>query len=369
MMKNQKILEQEQQAILLSPADWLRYFTYAEQHTLGSSLCIQLMGTVSWCGALLGAPQYNGYYALSLVYLAGLVLTTWLTAKGTNIISRTCGRIAYVMVLSEALMFLLQSSPNQVIWSLAVGAVIVIAMSPLHSDPLSFMLCGVVISGQLMLRYLNVILSSSEAVWMLCLLVFPLVFGAMLNYLYLVERARGYMANLRLVDLAYVDSLTRINNRSAFLSELHQASTTSSNLPLCFMLLDVDNFKAINDQHGHAMGDCTLHGIAQRIRAIAGAACCGRLGGEEFGIFLHATPGQALQLATVINQAIASQPISGLSVSVSIGLAASEPGMTPEQLMLQADQALYQAKQAGKNRSIFYCSTKKQKNGRRGGQS
>jgi diguanylate cyclase (GGDEF)-like protein len=122
--------------------------------------------------------------------------------------------------------------------------------------------------------------------------------------------------------------------------------------------MDLDGFKAVNDSAGHAMGDALLIHAARRIQASVRAEdTVARLGGDEFAALLEgeagAHPARAQDVAERILSAL-TQPyqIAGKEalVSASIGLTVALPGVTPDELLHQADEAMYEAKRAGKGR-------------------
>jgi diguanylate cyclase (GGDEF)-like protein len=157
---------------------------------------------------------------------------------------------------------------------------------------------------------------------------------------------------LRAIRLALTDPLTGLGNHRAFHDSLRRELERSheTGLPLTLCLLDVDDFKHVNDRHGHPAGDRVLIGVARRLRQ-GGETF--RLGGDEFAILL---PGQdeesGLETATTISRRISElRPDVQSSVSVSVGVATC-PTQSAEQeeLIRLADEALYRAKAFGKNR-------------------
>lgn len=154
------------------------------------------------------------------------------------------------------------------------------------------------------------------------------------------------------------DGLTGLPNRRAFeervteecrLTELHEE-------PLCLAIVDVDHFKRVNDTHGHSAGDLVLVAVAARLRGAAGAAAwVARLGGEEFVVLVpHADLNAAARLCESLRAAICADPVVAgevpIPVSASFGLTAFNAGEAPEAMLERADQALYAAKSAGRNR-------------------
>ncbi len=144
------------------------------------------------------------------------------------------------------------------------------------------------------------------------------------------------------------DPLTSLLNRTTFQQHYEQLERHNRSL----VLLDIDDFKAINDAHGHAVGDRTLILFAAAMQEAAGGnAILGRLGGEEFGIAYQDIPSEeAKARAETLNRLIRERDFEGVNVTVSIGLAHDPDGSKPfDRIRAEADKALYQAKDAGKD--------------------
>ena len=154
---------------------------------------------------------------------------------------------------------------------------------------------------------------------------------------------------------AVVDPLTGMLNRNALLTrvaELAQQSAITKD-PVALIVGDLDRFKLINDGHGHTAGDAVLKDVAYRIRKCLRAYDLAyRLGGEEFLVVLPgASPEHAAVVAEELRSAVERMPVAGLHVTMSFGVAASEPGeFDYESVFTEADLALYEAKHAGRNR-------------------
>jgi diguanylate cyclase (GGDEF)-like protein len=153
---------------------------------------------------------------------------------------------------------------------------------------------------------------------------------------------------------AVVDPLTGMLNRNALVTrvaELAQQSAITKE-PVALIVGDLDRFKLINDGHGHAAGDAALKDVAYRIRKrLRAYDLAYRLGGEEFLVVLPgATPEHAAMVAEDLRAAIEGQPVAGLHVTMSLGVAGSVPGAFDyESVFTEADLALYEAKHAGRN--------------------
>jgi len=157
------------------------------------------------------------------------------------------------------------------------------------------------------------------------------------------------------------DPLTGLGNRIALFREgAHWlADAVRQSRPLSMLVLDLDGFKRINDQFGHPEGDRLLQAVAKGLRSATRASdLCVRMGGDEFVILLPGTDlTHAMECAERVRLAIehcSSETAEGVRVGVcaSIGVATHRPGMDLDQLYTQADEALYAAKRAGRNRTL-----------------
>ncbi len=210
--------------------------------------------------------------------------------------------------------------------------------------------------------------------WLLALAVFALAALAVAATLWAVRlRTERYLAanlrleariaertreleevNRQLAELATEDALTGIANRRALENGLRRVwyRCLDQRRPLSVLMIDVDNFKAYNDAHGHLEGDVQLRGIAQRLNQLHDPQreLLARYGGEEFALLMPGVhQAEALRRAEAIRAAVAG---SDAGMTVSIGVAGFVPDVQvePETLLRRADAALYEAKRAGRNR-------------------
>jgi diguanylate cyclase (GGDEF)-like protein len=164
----------------------------------------------------------------------------------------------------------------------------------------------------------------------------------------------------RLEHQARTDSLTGLFNHSVFYERLLQSLQESSrtHAPLAVLMLDIDDFKRVNDVHGHAVGDELLRFLAEALRAIVrpeDAVC--RLGGEEFAVVMDACNGDdAVRAAERVQDRLAGVDFPGIGhMTVSIGLALGpEHAMNPRELAACAEAAMMTAKAQGKNQVVLY---------------
>ena len=164
-------------------------------------------------------------------------------------------------------------------------------------------------------------------------------------------------------DLAVVDDLTRLYNRRFLDSRLDYELQRYHRYgaPLSLVLLDVDHFKSVNDEHGHLIGDVVLQHLAQLgLSAIRRVDLFARFGGEEFALLLPSTDVEGARLtAERLRQTIGSRPaltdIGPVPITISAGVATARAGWTgdAEHFIRCADQALYRAKAEGRNRVVL----------------
>ncbi len=163
--------------------------------------------------------------------------------------------------------------------------------------------------------------------------------------------------NARLKEFSFKDEVTRLYNRRFFSIRLEEEVSRYRrfNHPVSVVLLDLDGFKAINDDLGHAEGDETLRGVARLLlKHSRGINVICRYGGDEFAILLVETPKAGAQIyADRIRHVLSNSEFpNGRRVSASFGIASlpEDVGPAAEDLICAADEALYAAKRAGKNR-------------------
>jgi len=176
--------------------------------------------------------------------------------------------------------------------------------------------------------------------------------GIAYNYVNSHWMRRTYSLKERYRRMAETDALTGIANRRKLLLQLEEALGVSRELPCHFAMLDIDNFKAINDLWGHQVGDDVLITLATEIEHLDPALSVGRLGGEEFGILARGMEQQRLvNLLEELRSRLARRQQH--AVTFSAGVARMRPGEPIVELLRRSDEALYLAKRQGKDRVIW----------------
>ena len=169
---------------------------------------------------------------------------------------------------------------------------------------------------------------------------------------------RSLMLLERMREMAETDTLTGLANRRRTVERLtHElARAQRTERPLCLVICDVDHFKAVNDTHGHNVGDDVLRAVASELESrIRTVDLVGRWGGEEFVLVLPEAPLEGGRLvAERLRRAIASLELEGpaRSVTISAGVVECDPKLPLDTLVQRADECLYDAKNAGRNRVV-----------------
>ncbi len=171
------------------------------------------------------------------------------------------------------------------------------------------------------------------------------------------QQRRILQHNDELARLSMTDMLTGALNRHGLKQRSDEIMKSADRFrhPVSLLMLDLDNFKRINDQLGHPAGDAVLKRFSEIVHAnLRGSDIFGRWGGEEFLVISpHLNLGDALKMAEKLREAIAVAEFdNGICLTVSIGISEYCPGETAAALIDRADHALYAAKAAGRNRVV-----------------
>ena len=172
--------------------------------------------------------------------------------------------------------------------------------------------------------------------------------------LYARLRAAERLASMQreLIRLATIDPLTGLCNRRGFFEQATQVrARTAPGGKLSAILLDIDNFKHINDSYGHEAGDEAIRACAEAARF--GEAIAGRLGGDEFALLLERPLPDSIEIAKNLRRRLASRPVDTrkgrITLTWSIGVGEAQPDDSVDQILARADAALYSAKTQGRN--------------------
>lgn len=172
--------------------------------------------------------------------------------------------------------------------------------------------------------------------------------------LYARLRAAERLASMQreLIRMATIDPLTGLCNRRGFFEQAMQVrARTAPGGKLSAILLDIDNFKHINDSYGHEAGDEAIRACAEAARL--DEAIAGRLGGDEFALLVERPLPDSIEIAKDLRRRLASRPVDTrkgrITLTWSIGVGEAQPQDSVDQILARADAALYSAKTQGRN--------------------
>ncbi|MBD3653196.1 tetratricopeptide repeat-containing diguanylate cyclase [Kangiella sp.] len=188
--------------------------------------------------------------------------------------------------------------------------------------------------------------------------ILAIILGGLLTVVLIWFSMRQVANSRKFKQLAYTDSLTGLANRRQIERALKKAmeNANESEKPLSILMYDIDHFKIINDRHGHSVGDIVLTNLSNFSKdLLRDNDVLGRTGGEEFlAILPNANLDQAIQVAKRLQREVDLKQYtdieSDLNATISVGVTEFKPGENMDQLLHRVDEALYQAKENGRNR-------------------
>lgn len=329
----------------------MTYQTHIRQMLQLPNVLAQSTGILGWLISVLINPFLT----------AGVPVWGWLAFAGMigSCLAMTTARrfavwrlFALVFVLFEALAFrfqILGMGEAGHAWMIPTAIVIILGSTILFSHVLDY---GIAASAVWLLLFYGELDTVTAAALPLfaVMLGASLALGLLLNATFVRIVASTLELKERYRLQAETDALTGISNRRALMLDAEQVCREGS-LSWYFVMLDIDDFKRINDRFGHDVGDQVLKETALILGRHFPDGHFGRLGGEEFGVLLKPDDERHLaQRLQALLDDIRSNTRTGTCFSFSAGVARFAPGYQPSDLLKQADSELYQAKRAGKDR-------------------
>lgn len=316
------------------------------------SLGFQILGLMffilAW-GLADASYRYEAWHVLLIIGLAAASMAgSWFTRFLSNF------SILTVWIEAAGFVILAQPTVDRVFWETCLGIIISLVIAPVYSRLREYILvaCGVwlIFGGGALLQAPH----GGDTLWAAILMPSVIALGMLLNTIFSRIHLESVTLRKELERLAYKDALTGIDNRRRLLEEIQRLHACGGLTDACFLMIDVDDFKRINDEFGHAQGDQVLQAVADAIQRMAEDGAVGRLGGEEFGVLL-ASGGEAraARVARRILDEVRRLEVGGRPVTASIGAAAAGGSRPVSEMLREADVAMYDAKRQGKDRLVF----------------
>lgn len=260
--------------------------------------------------------------------------------------------VAYTLVLFACVPLNVTGLQEPMLWILPALLVIPICAAPLWLTPQHFLIGTVLFYAAAIPFLFRQPLSHDLTVVAWLWVVIGIATASVFHFGFYAFRREHFLLEDRLVQLAATDPLTGLQNRRSFMEQAERRlAGLSEDARVCAIFVDIDYFKSLNDQFGHALGDQTLFEVAQVLMDQAGVQDnVSRIGGEEFAILRRAGLTSAIELAERLRAAIACIARPDGYVTASFGVAEHRHGENIMALLDRADEALLRAKYSGRNR-------------------
>ncbi|WP_173932111.1 GGDEF domain-containing protein [Chelativorans sp. Marseille-P2723] len=221
---------------------------------------------------------------------------------------------------------------------------------------------AVLATASLTLAFYYVFFRDRLALDLVLSMVIAVLVGYPLSRVFLKQTAQLIKMTDELERISRIDDLTQLLNRRSFFAATHSeiAGAQGEESAGALLFIDVDYFKALNDTMGHSAGDAVLERFGTALSAcLQEGQIAGRLGGEEFAVFLpYMGKEEAGQLCKKIREEISLIPkelgLEDWRLTVSIGVAVQRTGQNLEELLRSADLSLYKAKFQGRDRTVYF---------------
>jgi diguanylate cyclase (GGDEF)-like protein len=288
-----------------------------------------------------------------LCALAMLLLVAAIPKAPSTFIFGLIG-VLYIVVLQIGVMINVEGVEKPLFWMLPAGMVIPICAAPLWLTPRHFILGTIAFYLAGLPFVLSVPFTHDDYVLCAMWVAIGIPTATTFHFGFYWFRLSHFLLEEKLRALAGTDPLTKLLNRRAFLEHAEQMlhETQADGEVVSVIFLDIDRFKSLNDQYGHARGDDALMEVTQVLNdAVPPSGVIGRLGGEEFAVLIKTHgPQRAAELADTLRILVAAILRPDGFLTASFGVAHRRPNESAIELLDRADEALLRAKHAGRNR-------------------
>jgi len=316
--------------------------------TMASTVAAALLFVLA--RSLVAGPTISLSYRLACVALLALLVAGVRKARTTGIFGALGVGFTLVLVILIALNISGLNEP--LLWALPALLVIPICAAPLWLTPTHFFVgTALFYASGLPLLFRQGYAHDVNVVTLLWVAI-GVPTASVFHFGFYWFRRDHFLLENRLAELAATDPLTGLQNRRSFMDQAERRlSTLGDGVKVCAIFVDIDYFKSLNDQFGHAAGDQTLYEVAQVLmdQTIAQDSVS-RIGGEEFAILRREGLASALELAERLRGAVSRIARPDGYVTASFGVAEHRTGESIMALLDRADEALLRAKQSGRNR-------------------
>jgi diguanylate cyclase (GGDEF)-like protein len=291
--------------------------------------------------------------AVTLSYRIACVLLLALLVAGVRKARTTAAfgslGVAYTLVLVIVIALNISGLEQPLLWALPALVVIPICSAPLWLTPTHFFVGTAIFyaSGLPLLFRQPQVHDVNIVAWLWVLIGAPT--AAVFHFGFYWFRRDHFLLENRLAQLAATDPLTGLQNRRAFMEQAERRlMALGEGVKVCAIFVDIDSFKSLNDQFGHAAGDQTVAQVL--MDQTTSQDSVSRIGGEEFAVLRRSGLASALELAERLRSAISGIERPDGYVTASFGVAEHRVGESIMALLDRADEALLRAKQSGRNR-------------------
>ncbi|MFJ4445451.1 diguanylate cyclase domain-containing protein [Pseudomonas sp. NPDC089422] len=305
--------------------------------------------------SFLGDQGFSGLSYLFIALLGSLTVVLRFTRRSHHF---DVLNLLFISVITLGMRLVIDGipEPQRPVWLVLGVSTVLYAVSVLPVRRWSFF-CAMVITWVMLNPFYHTRIDADQLEGAM-LISYAVFLSGLVIYSYLQMRQaklHNFYLSKVLLEQAYVDALTDIPNRRSFMASVErrlQQATARQYLAM----IDIDNFKRVNDRFGHDIGDEVLKRVAMHIKAGVAGHEFARLGGEEFAIFFEGLDQQGAEQRVGALCERVRDDLGVPPVTISIGLARVESGENLSMALVRADQALYQAKHNGKDRFVLWTS-------------
>ncbi len=350
----QKIRSLQREMVFRDPSEKKLFWHSSAIGLRHLAVCVQVFGIVGWMlSRVFANPGARFDRTETVAALIGMLIGTVTTYLARSVLINAIGCFLCAAAVAFGFYSNASGTLNPELWIMPMGILITVGMAPVFSDYYSYLASALAVWFIISYGHIDSIIKSPEASWIVLFIVSGVLLGVLLNWLFVRERQKIFLVQRELIKLAFKDTLTGIDNRRSLMEAMQNYHARAASNDFYFLLIDIDDFKRVNDTSGHDVGDEVLVAVAEIIDRYTQTHARGRLGGEEFGVVFAGEESAACALAKQLCESVAKLRISTHAITISIGISRLSEAMSVAEIFRTADQGLYEAKRQGKNQYIL----------------